>query len=104
MDRQECLSHRTRYPHDFLSAKLAAIRHIAARLHPHFRKIGDNALLLTDMRNVFAVMRYKKGGATGQVFGSGKSEMSKPLRRRISESSNVLQGGFDLLNWRCFLQ
>jgi hypothetical protein len=36
-----------------------AIRHIAARLHPHFRKIGDNALLLIGFGNVFAVRRYK---------------------------------------------
>ena len=59
-DRQECLSYRTKYPHGFLSAKLAAIRQVAARLQPHFRKIGDNALLLTGLGNVFAVRRYKK--------------------------------------------
>jgi formylmethanofuran dehydrogenase subunit A len=52
----------TKHPHGFLSAKLAAIRQVAARLQPHFRKIGDNALLLTVLGNVFAVRRYKKGG------------------------------------------
>jgi len=46
-------------------AKLAAIRHVAARLQPHFGKIGDNALLLTSLGNVFAVRRYKKGGNPG---------------------------------------
>jgi hypothetical protein len=48
-----------RYPHGFLSAKLATNRRIAARQQPHFRKIGDNALLLIGMVNVFAVRRYK---------------------------------------------
>jgi hypothetical protein len=53
------------HPHGFLSAKLAAIRHITTRLQPHFRKIGDNALLLTGLENVFAVKYYKNGRGVG---------------------------------------
>jgi hypothetical protein len=61
MDREVHWIVRGEHTHTvFLSAKLAAIRHIAVRLQPHFRKIGDNALLLTGLGNVFAVQRYKK--------------------------------------------
>jgi hypothetical protein len=37
--------------------------HRRARLQPHFRQIGDNALLLTGAGNVLALMRYKKAGS-----------------------------------------
>jgi len=47
---------------------LAAIRHFAARLQPHFRKIGDNALLLTGLVNVFAVRRYKNEWLAGHTL------------------------------------
>ena len=95
-----------KYSHGFLSAKLAAIRHIAVRFQSHFRKIGDNALLLTGLVSIFAVKYYKKTLTPGRSHGERESNgvvqqgISTPDYFRTMEIAGMFRKPTSLVGYR----
>ena len=81
---------RWQHCHRLFFSRLAGL--VAARLQPHFRKIGDNALLLTGLGNAFAVRRYKEARESGRMVERKRWGSGKKTRKNRS--------GSDSLNWR----